>query len=205
VIFRKGHARDDETWIVAHHDYCAAKGAEDNATALSVMIETARLTSHLDLPVAFASFDLEERDIRGAWEYVNRIPQKSLHRRIKQIIDLECLGSGKDLLLIEKGHVLSDKKLNDRIDDIAESLDINLIRADCHSSYADHVPFAKKGIPVTQMASTDYDGLRACHGRPKNLQSIGLISHSEKDIPANIRPKHLMHTTQILTAFLQQS
>lgn len=204
VIFRQGRARDGETWIVAHHDYCAGKGAEDNATALSVMIETARAIRDLNIPVAFASFDLEERGLLGAWEHAMSLSKKYLHRRIKQLIDLECLGSGKDLLLIEQGsRIQSDPILNDRIECAAKALGIKIIKADCSLSYADHVPFALQGIPVTQIFSADHKKLLACEDDFEHARDIGLINHSKNDVPKNIHPRHLLNTTQILTEFFR--
>lgn len=204
VIFREGEERDHETWIVAHHDYCAGKGAEDNGSALSVMIEIARHVQGLDLPIAFASFDLEERALLGARHYAHSVSQKLLRQRIARMIDLECLGSAPDLFLVDFGHeVRSDPVLNATLAATAEKSGISLHRGDCRLSFADHVPFAQKGIPVAQLSSLDAAEWYRLKGRFCHPRNFGSIAHSNDDVPEHVESKNLVTVTRLLTTFLK--
>ena len=109
-------------------------------------------------------------------------------------------------LIQERGlEVQSDPLLNGQIENIARELGIDIVRTDFILSYADHIPFARRGIPVTQIASTDYSMLLACHNGPDHACDVGLINHSKNDLPENIHSRHLIHTTQILTEFLSRT
>ncbi|MBI3336054.1 M28 family peptidase [Candidatus Peregrinibacteria bacterium] len=206
VIFREGEECDHETWIVAHHDYCAGQGADDNASALSVMVETARQIKESGLPVAFASFDLEERGLLGAKHYADSFSSISLRQRIAQMIDLECLGSAPDLFLVDHGHdIVSDDEINAKLGRIAERIGVPLYRGDHCLSFADHVPFAKKGIPATQLCSLDMNQWRRLKGRHCHPRNFGGIAHSNTDVPAHVRVENLLQATRLVTAFLRNS
>ena len=99
-VFSSGEESDSQIWITGHHDYWAGLGAEDNASSLSLIVELAKYFSGSTIRkhLRFASFDLEEQLERGSRYFVNHMSRKDL-KKIKYVLNLECLGSGEDIIL----------------------------------------------------------------------------------------------------------
>ncbi len=79
--------------LAAHYDtVMGSPGADDNASALTVLIEVARRLKHTTLtrPVQFVAFCLEEEDLLGSRAYVTHLAKtgQSPHGAIV----LECVG-----------------------------------------------------------------------------------------------------------------
>jgi Zn-dependent M28 family amino/carboxypeptidase len=83
--------------VAAHFDTVEdSPGADDNASGLAVLLETARLAQSeaLARPVRFIAFNLEEEDRLGSRAYVD-----DLHRKGEEIcgaIVLECVGYARN-------------------------------------------------------------------------------------------------------------
>ena len=79
--------------IGAHYDTVAGSpGADDNASALAVLLEAAFRLRHLELdrPVWFVAFCLEEQGLLGSRAFVARLKQSG--RQLIGAIILECVG-----------------------------------------------------------------------------------------------------------------
>ena len=79
--------------IAAHYDTVpGSPGADDNASALAVMLEVARCLRGLPLrrAVRFIGFCLEEEDLIGSLAYVASL--RTAHEEIAGAIVLECVG-----------------------------------------------------------------------------------------------------------------
>lgn len=79
--------------LAAHYDTVAGSpGADDNASALAVMLEVVRQLSGrpLDRPVQFIAFCLEEDNLLGSRAYVTRLTRSG--QSIEGAIVLECVG-----------------------------------------------------------------------------------------------------------------
>lgn len=79
--------------IGAHYDTVpGSPGADDNASALAVLLETAQaLTSGLlTRPIHFVAFSLEEQGLLGSSAYATRLRQQ--HETLAGAIILECVG-----------------------------------------------------------------------------------------------------------------
>jgi len=94
---------DSQVFLVgAHYDSVAGTvGADDNASAIAVQLEVARilaqhrLTSKIDITVRFVSFALEEPPVFGTWAMGSRIyarKAKKMQERIDGMICLEMVG-----------------------------------------------------------------------------------------------------------------
>ncbi len=79
--------------LAAHYDTVSGSpGADDNASALTVLIEVARRLKQTALtrPVQFVAFCLEEEDLLGSRAYVAHLAETG--RSIHGAIVLECVG-----------------------------------------------------------------------------------------------------------------
>lgn len=204
AVFKKGES-GDETWFVAHHDYCAGLGAEDDASGLAVMIEIARhfKDSEIGEKLVFASFDLEERGLLGSEYFVNHLPKES-RKKIRYVIDLECLGSGKDITICKKVYgAKSDKRLVKKIQKTASDLGYNFIPEKYGFFWADHVPFARKGIRVAEICSVDYSAYRMFGGKVAPDREDGSIAHTVRDLPENIDADNLVKVGKTLVNLVE--
>jgi aminopeptidase YwaD len=79
--------------VAAHYDTVrGSPGADDNASALAVLLEAARRLRSVPLSreVRFIAFSLEEEDLLGSLAYVSSL--KEAGNEIKGAIVLECVG-----------------------------------------------------------------------------------------------------------------
>lgn len=204
TIFRKGKKRKNEIWIVAHHDYCAGLGAEDNASALAVMLDVARYLKNSERSPVFVSFDLEEVGLVGSKCYV----RNSDLVNVKYVIDLECLGSGKDIIICKSVYgARSDKKLVNGLEKTASSLGYNFITEDFSYFIADHVPFARKKIKTVEICSINHE-LYLKYGGNKvlfdgdNWWRVN-AAHTRRDIPENLNFENLVRVGEVLVKFIE--
>jgi len=196
--------------IIAHHDYCAGVGAEDDGTALGVMLElAAHVVDYRN--VVFASCDLEECGAIGS-ETLARELEESLQLEFKAVIALECLGSGKDVVISSRmDGVDSDRDLMyDILCEAPFGSGISFMDFDCF--YSDHVPFARRGCKTAQMCSLDkankvpaseMDAQReevARGGRRKD----GSVAHTCFDKPGEIKVENLELVGQTLLNYIRR-
>lgn len=93
---RRAGGRSAPLLIGAHYDTVAGSpGADDNASALAVLLEAAQRTQHMDLarPLWFIAFCLEEEGLAGSRAFVARLKRSG--RPIAGAIILECVGYAK--------------------------------------------------------------------------------------------------------------
>ena len=183
---------DKEIWICGHHDYCAALGAEDNAVALAIMIDLARVfkDENLNHTLCFASFDLEEKGLLGSINLSSDFERNKRLQKIDYLINLDCVSSGKDILIPRNVQdVYSDKELVALIDSCAKELGYRfIIQPDCAWS-ADHMPFAYKGVKTVQLSS---------------WTNGGNICHSDKDTVKNVRIENLKMVGEVLVRAIEE-
>jgi len=83
--------------IAAHYDTVeGSPGADDNASALAVMLEVVQRTQHMMLehPVQFIAFCLEEENLLGSRAYTAHLT--ATQQLIHGAVVLECVGYAKD-------------------------------------------------------------------------------------------------------------
>lgn len=190
-----------DTWIVAHHDYWAGRGADDNASGMAVLKE---LSEHLKCNnnIGFASFDLEEANLVGS-SFFNYSSEKP-----KEVICLDSIGSGSRLMYCnllkesEKGteeysNGLSNKALVQDLQSISESIAFPieegwLLGAMDFLSFPDNV---KK----TGVASFETQG----HYRYFGVKGRGSdLIHTENDVPENLNYENLAGVTKTLIRYV---
>lgn len=98
ALFVQGPLSEGILLLAGHHDYSAGLGAEDNGTALAVMLELGRCLEQNASGIIFASFDLEEVSLLGSRHFVATSSEKQL-QGLSGVVALECLGSGKDVVI----------------------------------------------------------------------------------------------------------
>jgi hypothetical protein len=208
-----------EIWLVAHHDYIAGRGVEDDATGLAVMTALARAfkDSPLAANIVFGSFDLEEIGTAGSANFVRNNLPKDEWKRIKYVIALECLGSGKDLVVTSKSFTtVSDPTLVKKLKEAAEQIGLKVVIDEFRNFYADHVTFTRiKGkdasgkttrkstdIPAGHIFSINYENYK------KKLKIKGVrqdsVAHTNKDLLKYIYPGNLVNFGKILAVLISK-
>lgn len=184
--------------LVAHHDYCAGVGAEDNATALATMIELARIFAG-EPGLCFGSFDLEEHLCQGSSAFLKSLSDEQF-AKFAAVIDLECLGSGKDIIICERvSGAVSDPQLIDAVQSAANRAGHQLPVRGYDYFYADHVPFAKRGAKTVEIGSADASSSMSKADLAAEWQRIlrgehrsdGSVAHTAFDTPEYIKGKNL--------------
>jgi alkaline phosphatase isozyme conversion protein len=182
----------DQTLIVgAHYDSGdEAKGVDDNASGVAVMLEAAELLSKVETPytIIFVAFGAEENDLDGSYYYVERMSSSEIKNTVA-MINLDSLAVGdlayvygdagpgtlRDWILKmapEAGFKLEGKT--------AADLD-NEDGSPCECS--DYDPFQKAKIPFVYFEATDWnlgkkDGMTQVDPR---LGDEGEIRHTKYD------------------------
>jgi hypothetical protein len=207
--FPKQGIRANSVLFIAHHDYCAGLGAEDNATSLALMAELARQCTNCR--ICFASFDLEEPGYKGSAHFVANLSEQE-HSMIKIVIDLECLGSGKDLVIANQvGKAISDDELVLDLHAIAKQRGYKFSSASFPCFFADHIPFWQAGFKTAQVTSCDLDHvvtpdmLRAelAFLQAGGVREGGSVVHSKNDLPRFIKKQNLKQIGDVLVEFVK--
>lgn len=177
--------------VGAHYDSGdEAKAADDNASGVAVMLETAELVSKVKTPytVIFIAFGAEENDLDGSYYYVDHL-SSSEKKNIVAMINLDSLIAG------DLAYVYGDAgpgTLRDWILETAASSGYKLegkTAAEMDNEdgspceCADYDPFQKAKIPFAYFEATDWnlgqkDGMTQVD--PK-LGDGGEIRHTQYD------------------------
>lgn len=137
--------------VGAHYDSVAdTPGANDNASGVGVLIETALCLAGIELPipVAYAAFGAEEGPHAGSKHFVSSVERSS----VVGMINLDAVGVDAGMEIGCYGGV--DCWLADQCRGTAEWLGYTL--DECHfGGKSDYASFADAGIPVACFARTD--------------------------------------------------
>lgn len=194
ALFTRRQISNEGVLFVAHHDYRAGLGAEDNGTGLAMMLELGRCLSETSHTI-FASFDLEELGLLGSRHFVNNLSKKEL-RKFLGVVALECLGSGKDAVICRAvDGAKSDLTLVSKLKHAAMKLDHPIRQESFGWFNSDHVPFAERGIRTVEVCSFNSKNYKGDSSPNVN------VAHSNLDVPKNIRPSTLQVIGEILLQF----
>ena len=192
--------------FTGHHDYCAALGAEDNATSLAIMLELGRCLAGEEINVAFGSFDLEEFGLQGSKCFVSNQSKEELQKAFAAVIALECLGSGKELVVCkEVAEAESDSELIASLIKAAERLNHKYVQESFNWFWSDHVPFAKQDIKVAELCSMDITEYHLARRNKSNMfdrNRIFNVAHTKHDIPQSIHPETINAAGETLLQFI---
>ncbi|MCX6262342.1 MAG: M20/M25/M40 family metallo-hydrolase, partial [Bacteroidia bacterium] len=160
VIARiEGYGKEDEViCLVAHHDNANGPGACDNATAVGVNLEAARVLSRMPQPkrsIEFLSLTAEEYGEIGSFAYVNKYI-KNDPSKYKGCINLDIIGNGDHLYYIEESIcmgklVRNDPNLNKDLVEVCNSLGYYIEGTPLEYA-GDDGPFIMAGVPTSYLA-----------------------------------------------------
>ncbi|MHA7965108.1 M20/M25/M40 family metallo-hydrolase [Paenibacillus sp. CAU 1782] len=165
VIATKEGVSTREVVVGAHYDaVTAGKGADDNASGVGVMMETAAALKDAVTPytIKFVAFGAEEVGLRGSNYYVNQLSAEN-RRNVAGMINLDSLAAGDFMYIYGsagKGGFIRDLGL-----DIVDRLDLDVITNPGYPGYpagttgdwSDHAPFNRAGIPIAYLEATNWD------------------------------------------------
>lgn len=196
ALFARGDISDGTILFVGHHDYCAGLGAEDNATALAMMLELSRCLEQEESRIMFASFDLEELGLLGSRHFVATLSGQQL-QGLSGVVALECLGSGRDVVICRAvTGTTSNPVLVSKLQHSARKLGHRIVLDSFGWFNSDHVPFAERGIRTVELCSYNSENYK---GRPAPNVNV---AHSNLDVPKNIRQSTLKVIGEILLQFV---
>ncbi|WP_238403980.1 M20/M25/M40 family metallo-hydrolase [Paenibacillus paridis] len=202
--------------VGAHYDSVSAgKGADDNASGVAVMLESAKAVSQLETPytIKFIAFGAEETGTRGSQYYVSQMTAEDKKNTIA-MINLDSVAVGDFMYIYgsrgSKGFV-RDLGLS-----IADRLNLDLITnpgdnpqypAGTTGDWSDHAAFSKAGIPYAYLEATNWT-LGDKDGYTQTVAE-GAVWHTAKDTIAHIQSvypgrieQHLSTFTQVLTGIM---
>lgn len=104
LIFVKEGKTDREIVIGAHYDSVATNGADDNASGVGLLLETAKRLKDVktEYTLRFILFTLEEPGCFGSLYYVQQASQEELGR-IACMVNLDTLAAGDNMYLYGGG------------------------------------------------------------------------------------------------------
>ncbi|MGO4349666.1 M20/M25/M40 family metallo-hydrolase [Paenibacillus sp. MCAF9] len=202
--------------VGAHYDSVSAgKGADDNASGVAVMLESAKAVSKVATPytIKFIAFGAEEQGLRGSQYYVSQMTAEDKKNTVA-MINLDSVAVGDNMYIY--GSKGSKGFVRDLGLSIADRLDLSVITnpgenpqypAGTTGDWSDHAPFSKAGIPYAYLEATNWS-LGDKDGYTQTTLD-GEIWHTAKDTldyiesayPGRIQ-EHLTTFTKLLTGIL---
>lgn len=191
-------------------------GADDNASGIAVMRETARRLQNkdLNLRIDFACFAAEEKGLFGSRKWVNK-HLKELDKNHTYVLNLDCVGRGEKFFLnrglgdIFKKH--SDPMLCNLISEACSELEMPLEEA--WGGGSDHAEFVSKKFRTCAIMRANPENagiarliLRRIFGIPLRNNIIGVADwiHTEDDTVNNIDEQKLDETVQLVVKFVEK-
>jgi hypothetical protein len=181
IVIKKGSS-PKEIIVGAHYDSGPeAKGADDNASGVAVLMETAKVIKDLPTPysVRFIAFGAEEVDLNGSRYYVSQMSPAEIKNTVA-MINLDSLAVGDiNYIYGENGQ----GSLRDWILKLASTENLplegktakDLNNADgSPCDCADYGPFQTAGIPFAYFESTNWDI------KTGNADDVGMIQVDQK-------------------------
>jgi aminopeptidase YwaD len=187
-------------------------GANDNASGVAVMLETARVAaeSPTDVDITFVGFGAEEQGLEGSRAFVKA--RKNLDEKIV-VLNLDMLGAGKQQFIVEGNGLLKRTRTTPQLNDV-------LVKC-CKSVGAkpklwwatlaghDHIPFLRANLPATTF-TTDViikdkvgDLLGKLLGLPNSRVRGYRYIHTVDDIPDRISLENIEQTGRVVLEFIK--
>ena len=189
-------------------------GADDNASGIAVMLETARRLSNkeLDLRIDFACFAAEERGLFGSRKWVNK-HIKEIDRERTFVLNIDCVGRG-DRFFVTKGLGSFFKKRSDPFlySIITDTLNkLGLPSEECWGGSSDHAEFIEKkfrtcAVSRCSVVKANFATLilRKMFRIPVKNRVIPYLDwiHTEEDTVENIDEKKLSESVSVVSNFI---
>ncbi|MGQ9788604.1 MAG: M28 family peptidase [Candidatus Hadarchaeaceae archaeon] len=187
-------------------------GAEDNASGVAVMLESARVLAEHPLPeitTFFIAFDAEEQGLIGSKKIVgeNLLPKDTM------VLNLDMVGAGAQPYVIEGNGLIrrirTSEALNRKLLDVVTGLGLKPRRWWAVLSSHDHIPLLRAGIQATTFtfdtASAERLGRRlASLFRLPNARLRGYrYLHTYDDLPDYINFETIEKAGAVVLEFLK--
>lgn len=147
-VLKNKDGRQETLIIGAHYDSLNSQGANDNASGIAVLMETARILTQksLNCNVIFIAFGAGESGLLGSKTYVAKMSPADINCTLG-MINLDMVGIG-DIL-----NIYTENDDDVTLANLAVSCANNLNYAYKRdiSADSDHVPFDEAGIPVSYL------------------------------------------------------
>ena len=182
----KSKKKDAKTIVVgAHYDGVDTPAANDNASGISTVMESARVLSkkNLDCNIKFIAFGAEEIGLVGSNYYVRSLSSDDLQNTIA-MINADMVGIGDNLCVYTM-----DGSKDSLTADLAVSCMNNFEydnRRD-ESNRSDHVAFESAGIPVAYFEYGPFDNY-----------------HTDKDTADKINKENLSNACNVITSLCNE-
>ncbi len=182
----KSKKKDAKTLIVgAHYDGVDTPAANDNASGISTVMESARILSkkNLDCNIKFIAFGAEEIGLVGSNYYVQSLNSDDLQNTIA-MINADMVGIGDNLCVYTM-----DSSKDSLTADLAVSC-MNNFQYDNRrdeSNRSDHVDFEAAGIPVAYFEYGPF-----------------VDYHTDKDTADKINKENLSNTCNVITSLCNE-
>lgn len=189
-------------WI---HEDLVSPGANDNASGVSVMLESARVASESppeETEIWFVAFGAEEQGLVGSKEFSKRISPPDF------LLNLDSVGSGDRLVTIGGNGIFrrrwTSPELNDKM---GREFNVGAVWAPL--SGHDHIPAVKKGLKATTLSSIEsrrkgkFDGFLENFLRLPNVRTHRHSKlHTLEDVPEGIKLENIKESGRIVLKLL---
>jgi hypothetical protein len=189
-------------------------GADDNASGIAVMLETARRFSDkkLDLRIDFACFAAEERGLFGSRKWVNKHVNE-MDRDRTFVLNIDCVGRG-NRFFITKGLGSLFKKRSDPalcgiMADVLNKMGLPFEEGWGGSS--DHAEFIRKNLKTCAIERCNVEKANIATMVLRRILRIPVKSsltpymdwiHTERDIVEGVDEKKLEETVSVVCNFV---
>ncbi len=190
-------------------------GADDNASGIAVMLETAKKFSekNLNLRIDFACFAAEEKGLFGSRKWVNKHINE-IDRNRTFVLNIDCVGRGERFFVV-KGlgdffKKRSDPFLCNILTDVFNELKLPFEEEWAGNS--DHAEFVEKNFRTcailrcnVEKASIPVLILRKMFRIPIKNKVVPYLNwiHTEKDTIENINEQKLEETADVVVKFVE--
>jgi alkaline phosphatase isozyme conversion protein len=212
VIALKQGNSTQEIIVGAHYDASGeGSGADDNASGVAVMLETAKLVQNIQTPysIRFIAFGAEEAGLLGSYAHLNQMSQQEFENAVA-MIDLDSLIAG------DTAYVLSDEGVQSFVCDWALEWalgngftlqtiqNLDLTDPATKKGYSDYSAFRDAGIPFAYFTSGNFGQ----GNQPSQAQvdvrygDQGIIRHTKYDTLAYLDATFPGRVDQRLNLFI---
>jgi hypothetical protein len=190
-------------------------GADDNASGIASMLETAKRFSskNLNLRMDFACFAAEERGLFGSRKWVNK-HMNEMDRERTFVLNIDCVGRG-DKFFLTKGLGNFFKKHSDPFlcQIMADTFDeLKLPFEENWAGNSDHAEFVEKDFRTCAISRCNMEKANIATLILRKMYRIPLKNnvtpymdwiHTENDTIENIDEKKLEQTTNVVAKFVE--
>jgi Zn-dependent M28 family amino/carboxypeptidase len=191
-------------------------GADDNASGIAVMMETARRLREkgLNLRIDFISFAAEEKGLFGSTKWVNK-HVREIDKERTYVLNLDCVGRGEKFFITEGLGMVFKKHSDPMLVDLLASVfsEMQLPYEECWGGNSDHAEFVNKKFRTCAIFRFNAKKANIAQTILRNLFRIPIKTnvipdgdwiHTENDTVENIDENKLEETTLVTLKFIEK-